>query len=158
METGPCGPGHDRCSRAWLFVFAIALHNFPEGMAIGVGYAQGDLSVGIPLTTAIALQDIPEGLAVAVTLRAAGFNARLSVLVAALTGLLEPIGALLGVSLAGGLMIAYPIGLGLAGGAMLFVVSHEVIPDTHRNGHQTLATIGLMLGFALMMVLDTTLG
>lgn len=158
LETGPCGPGHDRCSRAWLFVFAIALHNFPEGMAIGVGYAQGDLSVGIPLTTAIALQDIPEGLAVAVTLRAAGFNARLSVLVAALTGLLEPIGALLGVSLAGGLMIAYPIGLGLAGGAMLFVVSHEVIPDTHRNGHQTLATIGLMLGFALMMVLDTTLG
>lgn len=158
LETGPCGPGHDRCSRAWLFVFAIALHNFPEGMAIGVGYAQGDLSVGIPLTSAIALQDIPEGLAVAVTLRAAGFNAKVSVVVAALTGLLEPIGALLGVSLAGGLLIAYPIGLGLAGGAMLFVVSHEVIPDTHRNGHQTLATIGLMIGFALMMVLDTTLG
>jgi len=158
LETGPCGPGHDRCSRAWLFVFAIALHNFPEGMAIGVGYAQGDLSVGIPLTSAIALQDIPEGLAVAVTLRAAGFNAKVSVVVAALTGLLEPIGALLGVSLAGGLLIAYPIGLGLAGGAMLFVVSHEVIPDTHRNGHQTLATIGLMIGFALMMILDTTLG
>ncbi len=158
LETGPCGPGHDRCSRAWLFVFAIALHNFPEGMAIGVGYAQGDLSVGVPLTSAIALQDIPEGLAVALTLRAAGFNAKMSVLVAALTGLLEPIGALLGVSLAGGLLIAYPIGLGLAGGAMLFVVSHEVIPDTHRNGHQTLATIGLMIGFALMMVLDTTLG
>ncbi len=158
LETGPCGPGHDRCSRAWLFVFAIALHNFPEGMAIGVGYAQGDLSVGIPLTSAIALQDIPEGLAVALTLRAAGFNAKLSVMVAALTGILEPIGALLGVSLAGGLLIAYPIGLGLAGGAMLFVVSHEVIPDTHRNGHQTLATIGLMIGFALMMVLDTTLG
>lgn len=158
LETGPCGPGHDRCSRAWLFVFAIALHNFPEGMAIGVGYAQGDLSVGIPLTSAIALQDIPEGLAVALTLRAAGFDTKLSVLVAALTGILEPIGALLGVSLAGGLIIAYPIGLGLAGGAMLFVVSHEVIPDTHRNGHQTLATIGLMIGFALMMVLDTTLG
>ncbi len=158
LETGPCGPGHDRCSRAWLFVFAIALHNFPEGMAIGVGYAQGDLSVGVPLTSAIALQDIPEGLAVALTLRAAGFNAKLSVLVAAATGILEPIGALLGVSLAGGLLIAYPIGLGLAGGAMLFVVSHEVIPDTHRNGHQTLATIGLMIGFALMMVLDTTLG
>ncbi len=158
LETGPCGPGHERCNRAWLFVFAIALHNFPEGMAIGVGYAQGDLSVGVPLTSAIALQDIPEGLAVALTLRAAGFNAKMSVLVAALTGILEPIGALLGVSLAGGLLIAYPIGLGLAGGAMLFVVSHEVIPDTHRNGHQTLATIGLMIGFALMMVLDTTLG
>ncbi len=156
--SGPCGPGYDRCNRAWLFVFAIALHNFPEGMAIGVGFAQGDMTIGVPLTTAIALQDIPEGLAVALTMRAAGFNAIFSVLLAIATGLLEPLGALLGVSLAGGYLLAYPIGLGLAGGAMLFVVSHEVIPETHRSGHQTLATIGLMVGFALMMVLDTTLG
>jgi zinc transporter, ZIP family len=158
MSGGPCGPGHERCGRAWLFVFAIALHNFPEGMAIGVGFAQGDFSVGFPLTTAIALQDIPEGLAVAVTLRAVGFRSLYSVLMAAATGLFEPIGAMLGVSLAGGFMLAYPIGLGLAGGAMIFVVSHEVIPETHRSGHQTLATIGLMIGFALMMFLDTTLG
>ncbi|MFB9136128.1 ZIP family metal transporter [Vibrio sp. AK197] len=158
MEGGPCGPGHERYNRAWLFVFAIALHNFPEGMAIGVGYAQGDFSVGIPLTTAIALQDIPEGLAVALTLRAAGLSPKTSVLIAIATGILEPIGSLLGVSLAGGYLIAYPIGLGLAGGAMLFVVSHEVIPETHQSGHQTVATIGLMIGFALMMVLDTTLG
>jgi zinc transporter, ZIP family len=80
------------------------------------------------------------------------------VLIAAATGLLEPLGALLGVGLSSGFEVAYPIGLGLAGGAMLFVVSHEVIPETHRNGHQTPATIGLMAGFALMMVLDTTLG
>jgi ZIP family zinc transporter len=158
LDSGPCGAGHEQCSRAWLFVFAIALHNFPEGMAIGVGYAQGDLSVGIPLTTAIALQDIPEGLAVAVTLRATGFKPGFSVLMAAATGLLEPLGAMLGVSLAGGYIIAYPIGLGLAGGAMLFVVSHEVIPETHGCGNKTLATIGLMIGFALMMILDTTLG
>ncbi|MDC0610364.1 ZIP family metal transporter [Vibrio sp.] len=157
-KAGPCGPGHERCGRAWLFVFAIALHNFPEGMAIGVGYAQGDLSVGLPLTTAIALQDIPEGLAVALTLRAAGFKPLFSVLLAIATGLLEPMGSMLGVSLAGGYMLAYPIGLGLAGGAMLFVVSHEVIPETHRSGHETLATLGLMIGFALMMILDTTLG
>jgi ZIP family zinc transporter len=158
LDSGPCGAGHEQCSRAWLFVFAIALHNFPEGMAIGVGYAQGDLSVGIPLTTAIALQNIPEGLAVAVTLRASGFKPTFSVLIAAATGILEPLGALLGVSLAGGYVIAYPISLGLAGGAMLFVVSHEVIPETHGNGNKTLATIGLMVGFALMMILDTTLG
>lgn len=156
--TGPCGPGHERCGRAWLFVFAIALHNLPEGMAIGVSFAQGDMSVGFPLTTAIALQDIPEGLAVALTLRAAGISPGKSVLIAIATGIFEPIGALLGVTLAGGYMLAYPIGLGLAGGAMLFVVSHEVIPETHRSGHQTLATIGLMIGFALMMILDTTLG
>lgn len=157
-QTGPCGPGHERCDRAWLFVLAIAIHNLPEGMAVGVSFAQGDMSVGLPLATAIALQDLPEGLAVALTLRAVGMSSRLAVGVAAASGLLEPVGAMLGVSLAGGWMFAYPIGLGLAAGAMLFVVSHEVIPETHRNGHQTLATLGLMAGFCLMMVLDTTLG
>ena len=157
-KTGPCGPGHERCDRAWLFVIAIALHNLPEGMAVGVSFAQGDISVGLPLATAIALQDIPEGLAVALTLRAAGFKPGFAVFIAAGSGLLEPVGALLGVGLAGGLMLAYPIGLGLAAGAMLFVVSHEVIPETHRNGHQTVATLGLMTGFSLMMVLDTALG
>ncbi len=157
-EGGPCGPGYDRCGRVWLFVMAMALHNLPEGMAVGVGFAQGDLSVGVPLATAIALQDIPEGLAVALALRTAGFSSRLAVLVAAGSGLLEPIGALLGVGLSSGLAFAYPLGLGLAAGAMLFVVSHEVIPETHRNGHQTPATLGLMVGFAIMMTLDTTLG
>lgn len=156
-KTGPCGPGHERCSRVWLFVFAIALHNLPEGMAVGVGFAQGDLSTGLPLATAIALQDIPEGLAVALALRAAGFAPSLAVLVAAGSGLLEPVGALLGVGLSSGLAVAYPVGLGLAAGAMLFVVSHEVIPETHRNGHQRMATLGLMTGFVIMMVLDTTL-
>lgn len=158
VKTGPCGAGHERCARIWLFVFAIALHNLPEGMAIGVAFSQADLSVGLPLTTAIALQDIPEGLAVALALRGAGFSPGYAVGVAAASGLLEPLGALIGVGLSSGLAVAYPVGLGLAAGAMLFVVSHEVIPETHRNGHQTPATIGLMAGFALMMVLDTTLG
>ena len=157
-KTGPCGPGYERCGRVWLFVFAIALHNLPEGMAIGVSFAQGDMSVGLPLTTAIALQDLPEGLAVALALRGAGFSLVRAVLVTAGSGLLEPLGALLGVGLSSGWAVAYPIGLGLAAGAMIFVVSHEVIPETHRNGHQTPATLGLMIGFALMMVLDTTLG
>lgn len=157
-KTGPCGPGHAQCSRMWLFIFAIALHNLPEGMAIGVSFSNADMSVGLPLTTAIALQDIPEGLAVALALRGAGVSAWQAVMVASLSGALEPIGAFLGVGLSSGLALAYPVGLGLAAGAMLFVVSHEVIPETHRNGHQTTATIGLMVGFALMMVLDTTLG
>lgn len=157
-KTGPCGPGNEHCSRIWLFVFAIALHNLPEGMAIGVSFSQARMEVGLPLTTAIALQDIPEGLAVALALRAAGFRPGVAVAVAAASGLLEPLGALLGVALTGGLALAYPAGLGLAAGAMIFVVSHEVIPQTHRNGHQTPATLGLMVGFALMMVLDTALG
>lgn len=157
-KTGPCGPGNERVSRVWLFVLAIALHNLPEGMAIGVSFSRGDLTVGLPLTAAIALQDIPEGLAVALALRSAGLASLTAVLIAAASGLLEPLGALLGVGLTSGLAAAYPIGLGLAAGAMIFVVSHEVIPETHRNGHQTPATIGLMAGFALMMILDTTLG
>jgi len=157
-RSGPCGPSHERCGRAWLFVFAIALHNLPESMAIGVGFSQGDMAVGLPLTTAIALQNLPEGLAVALAMRGAGFSPGMAVLVAVATGVLEPIGALLGVGLASGFAVSYPIGLGLAAGAMIFVVSHEVIPQTHRNGHQTPATVGLMVGFALMMVLNTMLG
>lgn len=157
-STGPCGAGHENCGRIWLFVFAIALHNLPEGMAIGVSFARGDMSVGLPLTTAIALQDIPEGLAVALAMVAAGFRPGAAVPVAIASGLLEPVGALIGVGLSSGMALAYPVGLGLAAGAMLFVVSHEVIPETHRNGNQTVATLGLMTGFALMMVLDTTLG
>ena len=157
-SVGPCGPGRERINRIWLLVLAIALHNLPEGMAVGVGFAQNDLKVGVPLTTAIALQDIPEGLAVALALRGAKIAPVPAMLIAAATGLIEPVGAILGVGLAIGLPFVYPVGLGLAAGAMIFVVSHEVIPETHRNGHQTPATIGLMAGFALMMVLDTTLG
>ncbi len=157
-KSGPCGPAHERCGKVWLFVLAIAIHNLPEGMAMGVSFSQGDMNVGLPLSTAISIQDIPEGLAVALSLRGAGIARLHAVLIAIATGLLEPLGAVLGVSLSGGLALAYPIGLGLAAGAMLFVVSHEVIPETHRNGHQTSATLGLMLGFALMMVLDTSLG
>ena len=157
-QTGPCGAGYERCGKVMLFVMAIALHNLPEGMAMGVSMSAGDLSVGIPLSMAIAIQDIPEGLAVAMSLRSAGIKPKLALLIAIASGLLEPIGALLGVSIASGMEWAYPVGLGLSAGAMLFVVSHEVIPETHRNGHQTTATIGLMIGFSLMMILDTTLG
>lgn len=157
-SCGDCGPGAERLNRVWLFVLAITLHNLPEGMAMGVSFAQGDVSVGLPLATAIAIQDIPEGLAVVMALRAAGVRNLHAVLLAAASGLMEPLGALLGLGLTGGFPLAYPVGLGLAAGAMIFVVSHEVIPETHRNGHQTPATLGLMVGFALMMVLDTALG
>lgn len=157
-STGPLGPGYARYSRMWLFVFAIALHNLPEGMAIGVAFSQGSLNAGLPLTVAIALQDVPEGLVVALALRSIGIARLPAVGVGALTGVLEPIGALLGLGLASGFPLAYPLGMGLAAGAMLFVVSHEVIPETHRNGHQLPATLGLMAGFAIMMLLDTTLG
>ncbi len=153
--SGACGPATERLGRVWLFVFAITLHNLPEGMAIGVSFAQEDLSVGMPLTTAIAIQDLPEGLAIAFALRAAGLTPLRAALIAAASGIMEPLGSILGIGLSSGIPIAYPVGLGLAAGAMIFVVSHEVIPETHRNGHQTPATLGLMAGFAVMMFLDT---
>ncbi len=157
-HTGTFGPEARRLSRIWLFVLAIALHNLPEGMAIGVSFAHGDLQVGIPLTSAIAMQDIPEGLAVVMALRSVGYSTIKSVSIASITGLLELLGSVIGLTLSSGLAIAYPIGLGLAAGAMIFVVSNEVIPETHRNGNQRYATIGLVIGFALMMTLDTVLG
>lgn len=157
-HTGTYGPEARRLSRIWLFVLAIALHNLPEGMAIGVSFAQGDLQVGIPLTSAIAMQDVPEGLAVVMALRSVGYSSLKSVVIASITGLLEPLGSVIGLTLSSGLAIAYPVGLGLAAGAMIFVVSNEVIPETHRNGNQRFATIGLVVGFALMMTLDTVLG
>ena len=148
-HCGTCGP-ETRMGRVWLFVNAIALHNLPEGMAMGASFAQADMAVGLPLSTAIAIQDVPEGLAVAVALRGVG--------IAALSGFMEPLGALIGLGLSSSFELFYPGGLGLAAGAMIFVVSHEVIPETHRNGHQQAATLGLMAGFMVMMVLDTTLG
>ena len=108
-HRGPCGPGAERLNRVWLFVFAITLHNLPEGMAIGVSFAHGDLGIGLPLTSAIALQDIPEGLAVAVSLRAAGLRAIPAALIAAASGLMEPLGSLLGLALASSLPVAYPL-------------------------------------------------
>lgn len=156
--AGAFGPGHERFNRVWLFVFAISLHNLPEGMAVGVSFSRGDMNVGLPLTMAIVLQDIPEGLAVALALRSAGMARFRAVFLAAATGFLEPLGAFLGVGLTSGFAASYPVGPGMAGGAMIFVVSHEVIPETHRNGHQMPATVGLLAGCALMMVLDTMPG
>lgn len=157
-STGPCGPEAERINRVWLFVLAVTLHNIPEGMAIGVSFAGGDMNVGLPLTTAIAIQDIPEGLAVAMALRATGMSSVKAAVLAILSGAMEPLGALIGIGVSSGFALAYPISMGLAAGAMIFVVSHEVIPETHRNGHQTPATLGLMAGFAVMMFLDTALG
>ena len=149
--------GARKLQRAWLFVFAIALHNLPEGLAMGVAYA-GNGAGGNALATGIAIQDIPEGLVVALALVSAGYRRRTAVLVAILTGLVEPIGAVLGALIVSTSIAVLPWGLGFAAGAMLFVISHEIIPESHRKGHETFATGGLMLGFVLMMFMDTALG
>lgn len=157
-SAGRHGPGWMKLRRVWLIVFAIALHNVPEGMAIGVGFSGGDTSVGMPLAAAIAIQDIPEGLVVAVALRTIAYAPWQAVAIAALTGLAEPLGAIVGVALTSGFAPLYPAGLGFAAGAMIWVVSHEIIPETHRKGHEQAATLGIIGGFVVMMMLDTALG
>jgi ZIP family zinc transporter len=143
--------------RIWLFVIAITLHNFPEGLAVGVGYGTGDIAGGNALAIGIGLQNIPEGLAVAAALRALNYSRLICFLIGGATGLVEPIGGLLGVTAVTVFTPLLPWGLGFAAGAMLFVVSNEIIPETHRRGNEELATFGLMVGMTLMMFLDVTL-
>ena len=155
---GPEGQTAHRLRRTWLFVFAIALHNLPEGLAIGVGYAAGNGLRADALATGIAIQDVPEGLVVAVALLAAGYRRGFAVFIGMVSGVVEPFGAVLGAAVVGHSVLLLPWGLGFAAGAMLFVISHEIIPESHRKGHESFATSGLMLGFVLMMLLDTALG
>ena len=155
---GPEGISSQRLKRAWLFVFAICLHNLPEGLAIGVGFAGTDTARGLALATGIAIQDIPEGLVVAIALMAAGYRRSYSVTVGMASGLIEPVGAVVGAAVVVSLPLLLPLGLGFAAGAMLFVVSHEIIPESHRQGHENFATGGLLIGFVMMMLLDTAFG
>lgn len=144
--------------RAWLFSLAIMLHNFPEGLAIGVAFAGTDAIGAQSLAAGISIQDLPEGMVVALALCSAGYSRRVSAGIAVLSGLIEPLAAVLGVMLLGLSSVLLPWGLAAAAGAMLFVISHEIIPESHRQGHEAWATGGLMLGFVLMMMLDTSLG
>jgi len=151
-------PASRTLQRTWLFVFAIALHNLPEGLAIGVAHEGGDPLRANALATGIAIQDVPEGLVVAMALLAAGYRRALAVGLGMASGLVEPLGAVLGAAVVSASASLLPWGLGFAAGAMLFVISHEIIPESHRKGHEAWATGGLMVGFVVMMLLDTALG
>ncbi|MFZ2726872.1 MAG: ZIP family metal transporter [Methylococcaceae bacterium] len=148
----------DSLKKIWLFVIAITIHNFPEGMSVGVSFGTGELKNGIVLAIAIALQNIPEGLAVALPLVGLGYNKWRAVGIATLTGLVEPVGGLLGITMVTVFEPVLPIAMGFAAGAMLFVISEEIIPETHANGRSRYATFALMMGFIIMMVLDNLLG
>lgn len=155
---GKEGPQSSELDQVWLFVLAITIHNLPEGLAVGVGFGGGDIAAGSMLALGIGLQNAPEGLAVGLALRAVGYNPGKAFAIAALTGMVEPVTGLIGawgVSLS---QMLLPWAMSSAAGAMIYVISHEIIPDTHRHGAQRQATIGLMIGFAVMMALDTAFG
>lgn len=155
---GRQGPDARSFARIWLFVFAITLHNFPEGMAVGVGFGGGNIANGSAIALGIGLQNIPEGLAVAVALLSVNYTRLQAMLVALVTGLVEPVGGIIGIAAVTIAESILPWGLGFAAGAMLFVISDEIIPETHRRGNETHATFGLMIGVVVMMLLDVVLG
>jgi ZIP family zinc transporter len=158
FEQGREGPEAASLRRIWLFIIAITIHNLPEGLAVGVAFGAGGSEGGIPLAIGIGLQNAPEGLAVAVSLLSVGYSRWRSWTIAALTGLVEPLGGLLGAGVISMSQALLPWGLAFAAGAMLYVISHEIIPETHRSGHQKKATLGLSIGLVLMLFLDVSLG
>jgi len=141
-----------------LFVTAIAIHNLPEGIAAGVGFGSGDTSQALLIAGGIALQNIPEGMVIIGPMLAAGVKPGKTFLIAAATGLVEVAGTLIGyfaVSLASAIL---PFALAFAGGTMLYVISDEMIPETHAHGNERGATYALLVGFCLMLVSDVLLG
>ena len=157
FDMGPEGPS-SKLKRIWLFIIAITIHNFPEGLAVGVGFGSGDVGAGTSLAIGIGLQNMPEGLAVALPLLSLGYSRWKAIGIATATGLVEPIGGLLGVGLVTQFEQVLPIGLAFAAGAMLFVISDEIIPETHSKGRSRTATFGVMIGFIIMMAMDNLLG
>lgn len=154
LEEGDAGIS---LRRAWLFVWAVALHNLPEGLAIGVGYAGIDIEKANALATGISIQDVPEGLVVALALRTVGYGRLTSVGLGIASGLIEPVAAAFGVALIGIAAGMLPFALAAAGGAMLFVIVNDVVPEMRQNGNGTFASITMVFGFILMTVLDTAL-
>jgi len=144
--------------KVWIFIFAITLHNFPEGMAVGMGYGQEDLHKAFSLTIGIGLQDIPEGLAVGLALLSIGYSKKIAVLGVAISGLVESLSAIFGIVAVSYITYLLPLGLAFAAGAMFYVIIYEIIPDIQKNGHKDIAVNSLIAGFILMMYLDVTLG
>ena len=152
-------PHHNaHLNKVLLFVMAIAIHNLPEGIAAGVGFGAGDTSQALLIAGGIALQNIPEGMVIIGPMLATGIKPGKTFLIAALTGVVEVIGTLIGffaVSLASAIL---PFALAFAGGTMLYVISDEMIPETHAHGNESGATYALLVGFCVMLVTDVLLG
>lgn len=151
-----------RLSRTAMLALAVTIHNLPEGMAVGVVFAGEShgltLSAAFAVSIGIALQNIPEGAIISMPMYAEGNSRMKSFLIGSLSGVVEPIGSVAILLLAGALGVALPYLLAFAAGAMMYVVVEELIPETAQGSHTNLSTIGFALGFVLMMVMDVMLG
>ena len=141
-----------------LFVIAIAIHNFPEGIAAGVGFGSDNTAQGLVIALGIALQNIPEGMIVIGPMLAAGVSPKRTLLIASMTGFIEVLGTLIGYFATSISAAVLPFALAFAGGTMLYIVSDEMIPETHAHGNEKGATYSLLVGFSLMLVVDVLLG
>ncbi|MEG1858965.1 MAG: ZIP family metal transporter, partial [Christensenellaceae bacterium] len=156
---------HSSMKRTTMLVFAVTLHNIPEGLAVGLAFAvaaTGDSAVtmasAITLAVGMALQNFPEGAAISLPLRKEGLSKGKSFLYGALSGIVEPIAGVIGVLLIGSITGLMPWLLAFAAGAMIYVVVEELIPEAHLGEHSHSGTAGVMFGFIIMMILDVALG
>lgn len=145
-------------SKVLLFVMAIAIHNLPEGIAAGVGFGSGDTSGALIIAGGIALQNIPEGMVVIAPMLAAGVSKKRTLMITSITGLVEVVGTLIGYFAVSVSTVILPFALAFAGGTMLYVISDEMIPETHAHGGERGATYALLTGFVVMLCMDFLLG
>ncbi|MBR2370528.1 MAG: ZIP family metal transporter [Clostridia bacterium] len=141
-----------------LFVLAIAIHNLPEGIAAGVGFGSGDTTQALIIAGGIALQNIPEGMVIIAPMLASGIKPSKTFIAAMATGLVEVVGTLIGYFAVNVASFILPFALAFAGGTMLYVISDEMIPETHAHGNERGATYALLIGFCIMLVTDVLLG
>lgn len=143
-----------RIDKVMLFVLAIAIHNLPEGIAAGVGFGSGNNAEAFMIAAGIALQNIPEGMVIIAPMLASGISPKKTFLYASLTGLVEVIGTFIGYFAVSFSSAVLPFALAFAGGTMLYVISDEMIPETHEHGYQRAATYSLLFGFSVMLLMD----
>lgn len=144
-------------SRAMLFVMAVAIHNLPEGLAAGVSFGNEDISAAITVAVGIALQNIPEGIVTVSPLVMSGVKRSRAVVLASITGLIEVVGTFVGFSVSALSSQILPFALAFAGGTMLYIISDEMIPETHSHGYERMATYSILIGFTLMLILDVVI-
>jgi ZIP family zinc transporter len=145
-------------NKVLLFVTAIAIHNLPEGIAAGVGFGSGDVTQALLIAGGIALQNIPEGMVIIGPMLAAGVSPWRTLVLALITGLVEVVGTLIGYFAVSVASFILPFALAFAGGTMLYVISDEMIPETHAHGSERGATYALLAGFCVMLISDVLLG